>query len=543
VLLAIALVASLADAAPRKWTSADGKFSVQAELAGVSNGKVELRKLNGDVVQVPLEKLCDADRQWVKTAFPQATTGESAGAAAATAQGAASCTLELKRIELPRAPTGSRSGMDAYGRLCTAQHFFREVVANASNSRPSREEAEFKRAVKKELARYNARQPFRGVARLNNRDYGFVFDASSAGSLGFDRLYFDLNGNGDLSDDPPIAGVLQGERGYAKAVFPRVDLPIDFDGQKVSYAFSMAVLCHVSEQFSYVTASLTPAVYREGRITVGGRKRHVVLLDSNSNGRFGDEAQAPRMSGSSSVVPGDTLLFDPEASAGPTRSGIAGTMEGKCYVSKVIALDGRFYDCQVSPSGDRLTLAPSAAPVGYVTNPNGFTAVVYSDQGMIMTIVGNKSQIPLPEGSWRLASYTMDQFAIAARASSPAKPIKTKKSAKADSPPVVLAAPAAGATVRGVLLVAEGSSESPVVQVRKDQTVPFPFGPPYKAVVMSQTDRTKTGSVRLSLLLTGCGGERCTSIMLANGSRPTPPAFTIVNARGEVVERGQFEFG
>jgi hypothetical protein len=45
------------------------------------------------------------------------------------------------------------------------------------------------------------------------------------------------------------------------------------------------------------------------------------------------------------------------------------------------------------------------------------------------------------------------------------------------------------------------------------------------------------------LVLTGAGGERCTSIMLANGSRPTPPAFTIVNAAGKVVEQGKFEFG
>ena len=82
-----------------------------------------------------------------------------------------------------------------------------------------------------------------------------------------------------------------------------------------------------------------------------------------------------------------------------------------------------------------------------------------------------------------------------------------------------------------------------MIHVGKDSVEPFPFGPPYKAVIISSNLRSQANTVRLSLLLTGAGGERCTSIMLANGSRPTPPAFTIVNAAGNVVEQGKFEFG
>ena len=100
-----------------------------------------------------------------------------------------------------------------------------------------------------------------------------------------------------------------------------------------------------------------------------------------------------------------------------------------------------------------------------------------------------------------------------------------------------------GVSGRGVILLAAATADSPVVHVRKDDVAAFPFGPPYKAVIITSNQRSQANTVRLSLLLTGAGGERCTSIMLANGSHPTPPAFTIVNAAGKVVEQGKFEFG
>ena len=49
-------------------------------------------------------------------------------------------------------------------------------------------------------------------------------------------------------------------------------------------------------------------------------------------------------------------------------------------MSKLVGIDGRFYDLKITPAGDKLTLTPSTAPLGSVTNPNdGFRAVIYSD--------------------------------------------------------------------------------------------------------------------------------------------------------------------
>lgn len=49
----------------RKWTSADGKFSIDASFLKNESGVISLRKANGDVIKVPLKQLSQADREWI----------------------------------------------------------------------------------------------------------------------------------------------------------------------------------------------------------------------------------------------------------------------------------------------------------------------------------------------------------------------------------------------------------------------------------------------------------------------------------------------
>ncbi len=50
----------------RTWTSADGKFTTEAEFAGSMAGKVKLRKADGTTVTLEADKLSEADREWIK---------------------------------------------------------------------------------------------------------------------------------------------------------------------------------------------------------------------------------------------------------------------------------------------------------------------------------------------------------------------------------------------------------------------------------------------------------------------------------------------
>lgn len=49
----------------RTWSSADGRFTVEAEFAGASSGKVKLRKRDGSVIRVEIEKLSEEDKAYI----------------------------------------------------------------------------------------------------------------------------------------------------------------------------------------------------------------------------------------------------------------------------------------------------------------------------------------------------------------------------------------------------------------------------------------------------------------------------------------------
>ena len=64
--LAVSLCASTAGyAEPRTWTSADGRFSIEAELIEVGRTSVRLRRAGGAEITVPLQSLSEADRSFL----------------------------------------------------------------------------------------------------------------------------------------------------------------------------------------------------------------------------------------------------------------------------------------------------------------------------------------------------------------------------------------------------------------------------------------------------------------------------------------------
>ena len=54
------------DAKWHTWTSADGKFTIEAKFITLIGGVIHLEKSDGTVIKVPVEKLSDNDMLWVK---------------------------------------------------------------------------------------------------------------------------------------------------------------------------------------------------------------------------------------------------------------------------------------------------------------------------------------------------------------------------------------------------------------------------------------------------------------------------------------------
>lgn len=488
---------------------------------------------------------------------------------------AAAETVKLKLIRLePVSPAGAFSSADYIYRVARPQQFIFQPGAKQKTigvlesqglpvvGGPQFKESPdgFSKVVTKQPERYQAEHPLRAVAKLGSGKYGFVLDCKDAKSKQYCRLLFDLNHNGDLTDDKVIEGKPMEGRfpdGYAVYQFPRVDLTIDVDGAKVDYSFFFTTYSGAlfggayssgesedsgTRSAAYVMAGLQAAAYREGQLQMGGKAKRIVLLDFNSNGRFDDQVQPPQ--GGNMRTPfayGDVLLVDPQpAGRGPVFS--TTDLMGS-QVAKLIQVDGDLFDLKVSPSGDRLTVTPSSVPIGHVKLPcEGLSATVYGELGLLK--IGGQSDKPvaLPAGQWKLLSYTIDQTE-----SWKAQQKETQSSPEENSllktfAGALIGSASSGSASRTTRITASGSGDGKVMTVRGGQTVPLPFGPPYRPVVKASAALRGGQPARLSLSLVGAGGEDCTQLMV-DGKRPAEPQFTISTPDGEEVASGKFEWG
>ena len=222
----------------------------------------------------------------------------------------------------------------------------------------------------------------------------------------------------------------------------------------------------------------------------------------------------------------------------------------------MIVIDGRLYDLKITPTGDKLTLTPSAAPMGSVTNPNdGFRALIYGDKGFLK-ISGKKDEpIPVPAGQWKLYTYRID-LTEHAQPKKPAEkqPAAEKKKTEPKPESVVESLLKAFGSLLGggdsapvrrapkyTLVSARATTEYQPVEVAKGATSMLPFGPPYKPVVDIGYVKNKN-ELYLTMRLVGSAGEICDNMMV-DGARPSKPEFTITDSKGEVVQQGSFEYG
>jgi hypothetical protein len=493
--------------------------------------------------------------------------------------GAETSKLKVQRFVTPVRGTAGVPPRDYRFRSARPQSFFMQIGGPQGMVMGTRGTGapDFSAVIKKEPAEYESKHPFRGVAKLGGEYFGFVFDAAPKEeseekgdqaesdatkelarmkqrlvgggklmeSVAYKRLYFDINHNGDLTDDKVIEAesTRRSSISYTNCSFPPVDLNIEVDGTELSYAFTMRVYSNANTSFSYANASLSAAAYREGGMVIDGKKRRIVLVDFNSNGRFDDPTEINNriQLADRTVYPtqGDMLyIIDPEMkSSGYLSPYDPSANSDQHFAGKLVNIDGRFYDLEVSPSGASLTLNPSSKPTGYVTNSSKrYRAIVYGDQGFLKVVSDESGKASLPVGRWQLASYTIDRTESAQAEKSAAETGSllgnlARSLTRSAQPP----------RPRFTLVSSRAKRGYPAVRVRQDETVELPFGEPYHAVVVARYANAKR-TVSLSLSLVGKGGAICNN-MLVNGTRPGQPKFTVTTEKGEEVDSGYFKYG
>jgi len=426
--------------------------------------------------------------------------------------------LELKRLKDPTG-RGVRSGsLDHLCRMTYPQRFYMDT----RGTRRVVKAPDFATVAKKQPGKYKCEHPFRDVARLGSDHYAFVLDSTDLKSKGYDLLHFDLNHNGDLTDDKvvkatPLSGSRR-SRGTPQRTFPCVEVTVNAEGTKVDYAFYIRTRTHRygSGQGEAINASayLQSVAYRDGQVVLDGKRHRIIVIDFNSNGRFDDETkidpQVRLSDGRLYPKQGDMLLIDPDTkNAMVSGYGVTDRRE-RHLVSSLVCIGGRYYDMEMSAAGDKISLEPTGLPMGSVVNASpSYDAVLFSDKVFVKISGEANKPVPLPLGDWRLLQYAIN-------------------ASKSGQPPTFVSA---GATRDGK-----------PVKVAKGATAKLAFGPPYTPEVTVSSPSRGGQPARLGLKIVGAGGEICSNLQV-RGNRPEAPSFEIATPKGKVIERGKFKYG
>ena len=382
------------------------------------------------------------------------------------------------------------------------------------------------------LPTLNTKHPVYATARLGDREHLCILDFQRAGSTFYDRLYFDANANGDLTDDP-VGDATEPARLPGRFLSPPLDMTVVVDGKSLPYCLRVQAtgldILDAMEMGDEVDVELmelklqSNCCYR-GEFTTGGKSYRVLIGDGNVNGRFGDE-----------------VAFSPPAQPDPhlalVRTGdqLFVTAEAKfheqdgAFLGNRLGLAGELYDLSVDPLGNVLALKPlatEAATVQLTLDPERLSLVT-EDGASYLTLYRPGAVAKVPAGKYRIADYQIyrndsegDRWYLSATVTPRSKVVDL------------------GAGTKTKLEYGEPYTPAAIIPARV-----------YEAFEKGYQER-----VEVEFSIGGAGGEvvndlkrvagRKTKIDLdATGNFPVEPRFFIMEGSGKITTQGEFEYG
>ena len=399
------------------------------------------------------------------------------------------------------------------------------------------------------LPQLHSKLPIYNLVELGDRKHLLVLDRQQPGSPFYNRIYFDANANGDLTDDPAIDGSFNLRGGCCITDFKAIDATVLIDGKSLSYSFMPNVHFHPksaktkpvkkstasklkrllgggdsdtsknpSDQIEMSQEdlrgnkgfSLRTNCYYKGRFNLEGSDYQVQLGDTDLNGCFGEMKPTIQQNDKIYLAGGNDSIQRNDGQA----CGDMLMIGDKLFGSKVSTAEGKM---TLAPMTEGLgTLDLAAAPermVLYSTEPE-HTVVIYRAG----------KQIQIPAGQYKLFNYDL-----------------RSKDEWGD----------------GWRLLAEATGEFKPVTVASGQPTTLAFGEPYTGrIELNERDIAKVrrgnNSIRLNFNIYGSVGERVAEVLHVSGNqtqiprasnKPIPPKYRITQADGELVTQGKFEYG
>jgi len=424
--------------------------------------------------------------------------------------------LEIKRMTLDEAL--SAPGDSAYAELKT--------------SKPD--------AIRKQ-PKARSERPLYGVLGGADKDgMAFRVDESQGKGKGCDLLIFDLNRNGDLTDDPVHKRVKNegGKQGTTEsalvgggmALFGPIEAPAGGKNapRMILYAEvlsfgGLAESLGISGQMQ-----IKPGCSLETTVDLDGVRQKIALVDANGNFRFGDKTEMGLLKmpdGEQLCMPqqmGDTILRDRNGSGKFESDGM--NSEADPW-SSVIYFGANPYTLTVTDDLAKVAVEPYSGPMGELAIQNGarIEAIMLAretsaDKWEAVVLPGSSAKVKVPVGTYQLLGCQL---------------------AGKDGGAVTMAG---GRNNR---------TKSTAFSVEAGKSATLKCGPPLQLQV--QAERRAPGllaaifaggsrAIDINLSVVGAGGEIYNLFRKGDGEAD-PPKFKILDEQGKEIASGDLEYG
>jgi hypothetical protein len=404
------------------------------------------------------------------------------------------------------------------------------------------------------LPELKAKQAAYVTLPLGGKDRLAVLDKASADDKFFSRLYFDANGNADLTDDPPIDGKVELSPDRANADFGTIDLTLEQEGKPYKYALKATCYYYGSppSEFSadmmrnMLRLQLRPVAHYAGSFEQDGKTYRVALGDANCDGTFTDKLAPAEgtMSDGSLYFRGDSFNISSEEMMKDAKTFLLGDQ---------LLVGKQLYDVAIDIPGAKLTLTPAEGARGTLRLPQPVKRIeLISDRQKAVMCVDSGDSLELPEATYAPYEYSLEREAAGGKWSLTCKATQATTGTRV--------------TAGAQATLAMGEPFRTGIDVpaweRQNMRMMSTQAPEKKGGILSwftgsrsdSTPQQPKRSVRLEMRLTGAGNESVTNLQLVDGkssiemsptnrNQPKEPTYRIMKPDGELLAQGSFEYG
>jgi hypothetical protein len=384
------------------------------------------------------------------------------------------------------------------------------------------------------LPKITSKNPWYGIIRLGDKQHLIITDIKKAEENGYSRLWFDSNGDGDLTDEKPLDGTVEDQmrmpQGFFQSSFPIVDVTITVDGENMPYCIKPS-LYGGGSSFGRSNISLSyssPCAYI-GVFKNGSTKYTVEVVDTNGNGRFTDFSKVMDMD--RNIVGINYPLYSQGDTMYLTDGKVMNYNDGM-NLGDFLFVNDKLFKVEVYASKGKMILTEQKTglfPVILSIEPEHLQLSSGDNQHFVMAYKPVNGRIMLPPDNYRLISYSTyrkddqgDLWYLRAMGTQASSQIIVSKESKTD---VSIGEP--------FLPVVNFRDFNKIPDGKTGMNIPLTFNLEGKAKEVL-VDITHVQGVKTKIQL---------SLKPGSVNRPKEPAYAILKSDGEIVAKGIFEYG